>query len=96
MRRPRLSEFVDDAFDQRCFGTNDGEVMAGTWARSAKPATPCWGQGKAGGDLGDAGVAGAGQEGCDGWGFLETPSEGVFAATAADNKYLHFLVLQLE
>ena len=89
-------KFVCDAFDQRSFGADNGEVNLQGWGKIGIASDSVGGSGDALGDLRDAGVAGAGPDARHVRRFLETPSEGVFAATAANNKYLHSLVLQLE
>ncbi len=73
------SELVDDACDEGSFGSDDGEV--GVYGG-------CSGEkilgGEAGSDLGNARIAGCGE---DLMAFRsQAPSEGVFAASAAKDK----------
>lgn len=81
-----LLEEVDDAVDEGDFGADNRQV---NMVFLGEGEIVCWGgarKGKALGDLGDARVAGCGEEFGGGGTLGEFPGEGVFAAASADDE----------
>ena len=78
---------IDDAGGERGFGADDGEIDAERFGQSQRI-----GRGVAGGDAGDAGVAGRGVN-LNARGLSELPGDGVFAAAGADDENFQGMVL---